>query len=369
MFFSRKKIKRPSLIVRGKPDMVIIFLVAGLSLLGLLMVYNASTVEAFRDFADKYYFLKNQFAWMIIGWLLLWLVSFFDYHWFGKLALPLFIANVLLLILVLVPGLGLAIKGARRWINLGSFVFQPTETLKIALVLYLSVWLGKSRSLLSFLLLIGFILGLIILQPDLGTAVIVVATAFLVYYFSGAKILPILAVSLLFLAIGISLVLVSPYRRQRLKTFLNPAADPLGSSYHIRQALIALGSGGFFGVGLGKSRQKYQYLPEATTDSIFAVIGEETGLFGTSFLLGAFMVLIYRGINIAQKAVDPLGRLIAGGLISWLAIQVFMNISAMVALVPLTGIPLPLISYGGSSLLVTLVSFGILLSVSRYNHK
>ena len=363
---SKKSFQLP--LSKNRPDRLLMGLTFLISLFGLLMVYNASTLEAFRNFGDKYYFLKNQLVWMLVGWLGLIFISFLDYHLFEKLAFPLLIINIFFLFLVLLPGLGTEVKGARRWLNLGFFAFQPTETLKTVLVIYLATWLNKKRKLLAFLLLMGLILGLTILQPDLGTAIVIIGSAFLVFFMSGAPIGRLFLMSCLVLLLGVSLILISPYRRARLKSFLDPTSDPLGSSYHIRQALIALGSGGWTGVGLGLSRQKYQYLPEATTDSIFAVVAEETGFLGGGLLLGVFVLLIQRGFKIAQKARDHFGRLVATGITSWIAIQFFINLAAMVALVPLTGIPLPLISYGGSSLVVTLISLGILLNISRYNN-
>jgi len=354
---------------KEKPDSALVITVFILSIFGLLMVYNASTVEAFRDFGDKYYFLKNQLVWMMVGWLGLGVFSFFNYRIFEKIALPLLLVNIILLVLVLIPGLSPEIKGAHRWLDLGLFYFQPTETLKTALVIYLASWLVKEQKLPAFLLLIGLILGLIMLQPDLGTAIVVMGSAFIVYYLSGTKILRLFLLSTFLVCLGFVLIWISPYRRTRMKTFLDPTSDPLGSSYHIRQVLISLGSGGLTGIGLGQSRQKYQYLPEATTDSIFAVVAEETGFLGGSLLLGTFLFLIQRGFAIARRAEDQFGKLMAAGISSWLAIQVFINLAAMVALVPLTGIPLPLISYGGSSLVITLISIGILLNISKYNKK
>ena len=352
---------------KEKPDSVLVITVLLLSIFGLLMVYNASTVEAFRDFGDKYYFLKNQLVWMMVGWLGLGVFSFFNYRIFEKIALPLLLVNIILLVLVLIPGLSPEIKGAHRWLDLGLFYFQPTETLKTALVIYLASWLVKEQKLSAFLLLISLILGLIMLQPDLGTAIVVMGSAFIVYYLSGTRVIRLFLLSTFLVCLGFVLIWISPYRRTRMKTFLDPTSDPLGSSYHIRQVLISLGSGGLTGIGLGQSRQKYQYLPEATTDSIFAVVAEETGFLGGSLLLGTFLFLIQRGFAIAQRAEDQFGKLMAAGISSWLAIQVFINLAAMVALVPLTGIPLPFISYGGSALIAELAGLGILLNISKNN--
>jgi cell division protein FtsW len=368
----RKRTSKPklSLFAKGSPDRWVLGLALALSAFGLLMVYNASTIEAFRDFGDPYYYVKNQAVWLGIGWLGLLLASFLDYRVLKTLALPLFAFNILLLLLVLVPGIGVEIKGARRWLELGPVMFQPTEILKTSLVLYLAVWLEEKRNLVSFLALIGVVLALVMAQPDLGTAVVIVGSAFLVYYLSGAPVFRLLLISLLLGAVGFGLIWLSPYRQARLLTFLDPTADPLGSSYHVRQVLLSLGSGGLTGVGLGQSRQKYQYLPEATTDSIFAVVAEEIGFAGAIVMIAGFVILVYRGLLVAGRSDDPFGQLLAAGITAWVAVQTLVNLAAMVALVPLTGIPLPLISYGGSSLVVTLVSLGVLISVSRYNrHK
>lgn len=363
----RKKFLPSLFLFKGKLDSALLLSTFLLSLFGLLMVYNASTVEAFRDFNDKYYFLKNQLVWMIVGWIGLFFFSFFNYHIFAKLSFPLLLLNLVLLVLILIPGVGSEVKGAKRWLDLGFFSIQPSETLKTILVFYLASWLGQKPNLLAFLVLIGFILGLIIMQPDLGTAVVILGSAFIIYYLTGTKIFKLLVLSLIMIALGGILIWSSPYRRARLNTFFNPTSDPLGSSYHIRQVLISLGSGGLTGLGLGQSRQKYQYLPEATTDSIFAVMAEETGFLGASLLVVFFLFLVRRCFKVALNAKDEFGKLVAAGITSWLAIQIFVNLAAMVVLVPLTGIPLPLISYGGSSLVITLSSLGIILNIERYN--
>jgi cell division protein FtsW len=257
--------------------------------------------------------------------------------------------------------------GARRWINLGFFVLQPAELTKLVLVIYLSAWFSAKEKgrLASFLILMGMVVGLVILEPDLGTAIIIIATAVTLYFFSGAPVTQFL-VLIPFLGTGVlALAVFSPYRFRRLTTFLNPESDPQGASYHIRQAVIALGSGGLFGVGIGQSRQKYEYLPEANTDSIFAIIGEEIGFLGAILLIGLFAFVIWRGFRIAKRVTDPFGRFLALGITVWFGYQVAINIAAMVALIPLTGVPLPLISYGGSSLVMMLASLGILVNISR----
>lgn len=339
------------------------------SLFGLVMIYNASSVEAMRDFADKYYYLKNQAVWFLIGLMALFFFSFFDYRRLEKIAPILFFLNILLLILVLIPGIGSMVFGARRRINLGFFAFQPAEMMKLSLVLYLASWLKEKRSIWPFLFLIILILGLIVLEPDLGTAVVIIATAFALYFVAEPSWFKPLFLVLLGAAGFLFLSFSSPYRRERLLTFLDPARDPLGSSYHIRQILIGLGSGGLLGKGLGHSRQKYEYLPEATTDSIFAIIAEETGFLGSLVLIMAFLFFSLRGAAIAQRAPDMFSRLLAIGIVFWLSLQYLINLSAMVALIPLTGIPLPFISYGGSALVIALAGVGILLNISRFQVK
>lgn len=348
-------------------DRWLLVIIGIFSLFGILMVYDSSVAIAIRDFADQYHFVKEQFRWLIIGWFVCGFCALFDYHKWYKLALPLLGIMVALLIAVFLPGIGVRALGANRWINLGFFILQPAELAKFSIVVYLAAWFSVKEKgrFLAFLLLIAMVIGLIIIEPDMGTAAIVLAIALSLYFFSGAPLwhfgtlLPILAVGLIGLAI------VSPYRMQRLTSFLNREHDPLGASYQIRQVLLSLGSGGVFGLGLGQSRQKYEYLPEANTDAIFAIIGEELGFIGALSVIGLYAGLLWRGFRIAKEAPDRFGQLLAAGVTAWIGIQTLLNLSAMVALLPLTGIPLPLISYGGSSLVSVLAGLGILLNVSR----
>jgi len=347
------------------PDWFLISLVLGLTVFGIIMVGNASVVEAFRDFGDKFYYLRQQLIWAGLGLLAFLVFSFFDYRRLRKVALPLMFFSLVSLILVLIPAIGIKSLGARRWLPLGFFSFQPAELTKLAFVLYLSSFFASKRKLWPFLFVLAVLLVLVMMEPDLGTAVILAATGLIVYFVSGGPLLWISLVGLVGLGGGAGLIFFSPYRRERLLTFLNPARDPLGASYHIRQILIAIGSGGLFGVGLGQSRQKYEYLPEATTDSIFAVIAEELGFVGAICILAIFLLIIWRGIRIAKEAPDDFGRLLAVGIISWIGFQSLVNLSAMVAIVPLTGVPLPFISYGGSSLVLSLTAMGILVNISK----
>ena len=347
-------------------DWSLFWLAIGLTIFGLIMVYNASVVEAYRDFLDKYYYVKYQAVWALLGILVMVSLSFFNYKNLKKLSPLLFFINIIFLILVLIPGIGLKMKGASRWISLGSFSFQPAELVKPTLTLYLAYLFSRKKSLLHFVFLTGIVAGLIMLQPDLGTTILILLTAFLIYFVAGASILELFPIALGGFLLGLCLILTSSYRKSRLLTFLNPMRDPLGASYHIRQVLIALGSGGGFGIGLGQSRQKYEYLPEATTDSIFAIIAEETGFVGAAIIILVFLMVIYRGFAIAQDAPDQFSRLLATGITCWLAVQIMLNLATMVALVPLTGVPLPFISYGGSSLIVALAGVGILLNISKF---
>lgn len=337
--------------------------------LGILMVYDASSASAARDFGDKYFFLKEQSKWVILGLVAMTLTSFINYKMLYKLSPFLIIGSIVSLILVFIPGLGVKAYGASRWINLGFTTVQPSEIAKLVLIIYLSAWFASKEKgrLLAFLLLIGIFVGLILLQPDMGTAIILAGTGIVLYFLSEAPLWHFLALIPIGAFGATALAIFSPYRLKRLTSFLDSATDPLGASYHIRQALIAIGSGGLFGLGLGNSRQKYSYLPEATTDSIFAIICEELGFLGAVAIISVFIIFVIKGIKVAAGCKEPFGRLLAAGIVSWLTIQTVVNLAAMVALIPLTGVPLPFISYGGSALVVELAGVGILLNIAKSN--
>lgn len=331
------------------------------------MIFESSNVIAFKDYGDKYFFIKEQFKWFLTGLAGLLITSLVSYKRFFQWSIPFLIVTIISLIAVFIPGLGIKSLGASRWLNLGFIRFQPSELAKLIIIFYLSAWFSNKEKgrLLPFLLLISLVVGLVVLQPDLGTAIIMTAVAIILYFLSGAQIwhflmlLPVVVLSVL------GLILTSAYRFRRLTTFLNPNIDPLGASYHIRQILISLGSGGFWGVGLGSSRQKYQYLPEASTDSIFAIVGEELGFIGSGVLLILSIIFLYRLFLVAKKAQDRYGFLLASGIFSLFASQMLINLGSIVAFFPLTGVPLPFISYGGSNLVVSLTAIGVILNISR----
>lgn len=375
LFLGRKltgPLKKPELtphkvfVQKQKGDLILLGLVVLLSLFGLLMVYDASQYEAYRDIGDKLYFIKQQIFWVILGFIALGIFSFLDYHRLQKISLPFLLFSILLLILVFVPGLGVKAGGAHRWLKGPGFNIQPAEVIKLATVIFLSALFEKRVKSLPFFLLVGLV-GVIvgIFQRDLGSAGVFVATSLGIYLVAGAPIWQLISFLSLGVAGFVGFVLMAPYRIKRVMAFLDPFADPQGYSYHISQVLIAIGSGGLFGLGIGQSRQKFAYIPEVTTDSIFSVVGEEFGFLGGIILTSALCFLVWRGLQIAEKAPDRFGKLLASGLTIWLGVQAVVNLSAMVSLIPLTGVPLPFISYGGSALLANLVAVGILLNISK----
>lgn len=350
----------------NRPDYLLVTLVFGLTVFGLVMVANASVVEAMRDFGNELYYARLQLQWAVIGVLAFLIFQKLNYRSLKAFAVPLLVFTLVCLVAVIIPGFSVRVLGAKRWLAIGPFKFQPGELAKFSFILWAAAFLSNKRKLFPFAALLGLIIGLIMLEPDLGTTIVLAASGFCVYFGSGAPLWQMLLAVAVGLAGGVGLIVTSSYRLKRVMTFLNPTADPLGSSYHIRQVLIALGSGGLFGLGLGQSRQKYEYLPAVTTDSIFAVIAEEIGFVGGMLVLICFLILIWRGLRIAKQAPDSFGKLLALGITSWIGIQALINLAAMVALVPLTGIPLPFISYGGSSLVLALTGMGILTNISKH---
>src|SRR3989344_1364687 len=350
-----------------KIDYILLTVVAFLTFFGLLMIYDASSYIAFRDFGDKYHYIKEQSMWVILGFTGLFFFSFYNYRKLYYLSLPALLVAIVLLILVFIPGLGVTALGARRWIDFGFFILQPAEFVKLALAIYLSAWFSNKEKgrFLAFALLLGLVLFLVMLEPDMGTAAIILSQGLIIYFLSGGNIFYFLSTLPIIGFLGFLLIKLEPYRAARLATFFDPNSSLLTSSYHVKQILIAFGMGGLTGVGLGNSLQKYAYLPENTTDSIFAIIAEEFGFIGSVFLIILFIIVVWRGFLIAGPAKDTFGKLLAGGIISFLAVQFIINLGAQTALIPLTGVPLPFISYGGSALVIDLCSIGILLNISK----
>jgi cell division protein FtsW len=346
-----------------------LLLIVILVVLGLVAVADASAPQALVSFGDKYYFLKKQLVWAAVGLVVMLVASKINYNFWKKLAVPLLAISLISLIAVLIPGVGSELLGAKRWIFLGPLSFQPSELVKLTLAIYLAKVASGDKSIWAYFAPLGLVLGLIMMQPDLGTSIIVASIAMTQIFASGVNFLHYLGFVGAGIFSGIILILTSPYRRDRLMTFISRSSDPLGKDYHIRQVLLALGSGGFWGVGLGQSRQKLLFLPEAATDSIFAVIAEEIGFVGALFLIGLLTFFIFQGFKIAFSAKDKFAKILALGIISWVGAQMIINIGAMTALFPLTGIPLPFFSYGGSALAMLLLGMGIMLNISKETHE
>ena len=349
-----------------KLDQTLLILTIIATIFGLIMVFDSSSVTAIRDFADKFYYARQQIIWVIIGLVGLIFASKLDYHKLEKLASPFFLFNLFLLVIVLIPGIGVKVMGARRWLNILGVSIQPAELIKLSFIIYLAAFLTKKRPFLYFVVILSMLVSLVMMEPDLGTTIIVVTTSLTVYFVSGINLGYFLFLGSLGMVSGLLLILSSGYRKERLMTFLDMGKDPLGASYHIRQVLLALGAGGLWGLGLGASRQKFSYLPEAMTDSIFAIIAEELGFIGAVAVLVLLFCIVWRGFAIALKAPDSFGQFLGVGIASSIGIQILVNIASQVALVPLTGVPLPFISYGGSSLIVVLSGIGILLNISKH---
>lgn len=347
-------------------DLGLLITVLVLVVFGLIMVYDASVVQAYKDFGNKYFYIRQQLIWVALGFFFLFFFSKFDYRNLRFLALPMFIVSIILLLAVLIPGLGVNAGGAHRWLRLGFVTIQPVEIVKLTSIIFFAALFErkiKTQPFLIVLIGISFIIGF--LQKDLGSTVVFFLTCFAIYIFAGAKLRYTLGLLPFALMAGLIFILSSTYRKQRVLAFLDPFSDPQGYTYHISQVLIALGTGGFMGLGIGQSRQKFEYIPEVTTDSIFAIVGEELGFIGSLFLIGLFFFLIYKCFKVVEKVKDPFGSYLAFGLTSWIAIQCVINLAAMVSLIPLTGVPLPFISYGGSALLANLVAMGIILNISK----
>lgn len=347
-----------------------------LTVFGLVMLSSASSDLGKIKFNDTYYYLKHQiFYGLSIGIVGFFIASFIHYKNLKKIALPIFIINIILLLLVFTP-LGFSHKGASRWLDIGLLSFQPAEFLKLTFIIYIAAWLSNkklnrqsfSQGFLPFLIISGFISTLIIMQPATTILLIIMGSVMAMYFVGGAKITHILSIILLGL-LGLALVIyITPYRYERITSFFSNNLEKQETSrYQINQSLIAIGSGGFWGIGFGKSTTKYKYLPEPIGDSIFAVIAEELGFIGALLMISAFIIVFLRGLSIARRSGDPFAKFIAIGFISIISLQTFIHIAAISGIMPLTGVPLPFISYGGTSLAVFLTMTGIIVNISKYS--
>lgn len=359
----------------NRPDIFLLVIIFALLTIGVVMVYSASHVWSLYKFNDEFYYLKRQLLFAGVGVIAMFFFMFIPYSTWRKYANIILIACFLLLIAVLIPGLGMVRGGAQSWIGIGAFSIQPSEFMKLGLIIFLAALLGeKQKYITSFtkgflpcLLLIFTAFGLIMLQPDLGTGLVLVLTCMAMIFIAGARISHFTGLAVLGL-IGFSLLIISaPYRISRITAFLNPWEDPLGDGFQIIQSLYAIGPGGLMGLGLGNSLQKYFYLPEPQTDFIFAILAEELGFIGGTAVVLLFFLLLWRGVKIALESVDPFARYLSIGIVAMLAIQAMINISVVIGLIPVTGITLPFLSYGGSSLTLTLCSVGILLNISIHS--
>jgi cell division protein FtsW len=346
---------------------------AALTVLGLVMVLSASSVSAFARYGSSFPFFLRQLVYAAIGGGALWLTSRIRHAAWQRLCLPLLIVSVSLLVLVLIPGVGTVAGGSARWIQLGPVTIQPSELAKLAVILFTATLLSKRWSRVGDLRqlvvplapVMVVVCGLILLQPDMGTAMILVASVLCLAFAAGARLRHLFAGTAGMAVLGFGLMYVEGYRWARFVSFMDPWSDPQGSGYQTIQSLIALASGGTLGVGLGASRQKWSYVPNAHTDFIFSIIGEELGLVGSLTVVLLFAMLVYAGIRIALRAPDAFGRLLAAGIVGWFGVQALVNLGAVSGLLPITGVPLPLVSFGGSSLVVCLAAVGILVSVGR----
>jgi cell division protein FtsW len=341
---------------------------------GVVMVYSASAIVATDRFHDPYFFLKRQLFWAALGAACLWAALRVDYRWLERLALPLLVVAGVLLVLVLVPPLGQSINGTRRWLRLGAVSFQPVELAKLALVVYLAAFMARRsevpagdvvRGLLPPIGVAGALAALVLVQPDLGNCLTLIVLTFALLYLAGMPHRYLGWAMAGALPLVVAAVWIAPYRLRRVMAFWDPWSDPRGSGFQIIQSWLAFGNGGVLGQGIGGSRQKLFYLPEAHTDFVFAIVGEELGLVGALAVVGLFAVLVWRGLRIGLRAPEPFGAYLALGITVLIATQTLVNLGVVTGLLPTKGLPLPFLSFGGSALLMTMAATGLLLNVSQ----
>ena len=352
----------------------LLFITLILLIFGLVVLSSAGIVEGQKKFGSAYYYLQKQVVYGVLpGLLLFYLFSKIDYKFWRKVSLLVLFSSLLLMIMVFVPDIGIGLKGANRWVSIGGWSFQPAEILKLALVIYLAAWFGSrdervkswSYSAAPFFIVLSFVGLLLAMQPDVGTLAVVVVTALGIYFAAGSSLKHIFVIIIIFIVAVAGLILVEPCRFNRITTFLDPSLDQRGISYQLNQSLIAIGSGGMFGNGFGDSTQKFGFLPEVVNDSIFAIVVEELGFIGAMVLLGLFVFLAHTLILIAKNISDKFGRLLVVGMSTWIVGQAFINIAAVSGLAPLTGIPLPFISHGGTAIIALLAGLGIASNIAK----
>lgn len=340
------------------------------------MIYSSSYVWAEYKFDDPYKYLKSQTIFLIIGYIVMIIISKFPYQNYKKLANIIFGICFIMLILVLIPGIGTVRNGSRSWFGIGGFGIQPSEFTKLGLIIFTSKYLSNNNKILKdikkgVLPILGVLIltfALIMLEPDFGTGVVIVMTIIVLLFISGVKMKFFIKLGLIGLIGIVILILIAPYRLERIVSFLNPWTDPLGSGFQIIQSLYAIGPGGLLGLGFGNSIQKHFYLPEPQTDFIFAIISEEFGFMGVLIVSSLFITIIYRGFKIAMNCEEKFGKYLAFGITFGIAFQTILNLMVVVGLIPVTGVTLPFLSYGGSSLLISLTSIGILLNIGKQNN-
>ena len=356
-----------------KINIFLLISVVIISLFGVLMIYSSSYIWAEYKFNDPYKFLKSQLIFLILGYIIMFIVSKINYQKYQKYSNIIFGICFILIVLVLIPGIGTVRNGSRSWFGVGGFGIQPSEFTKLGLIIFTSKYLKNNnkelrdikKGVLPILIVLMLVFGLIMLQPDFGTGVVIVISIVALLFVSGVKMNFFIKIGLLGLVGVVVLIIIAPYRMERIVSFLNPWSDPLGSGFQIIQSMYAIGPGGLLGLGFGNSIQKHFYLPEPQTDFIFSIISEEFGFMGILIVSSLFITIIYQGIKISMKCEDAFGKYLAFGITFSLAFQTLLNLMVVVGLIPVTGVTLPFLSYGGSSLLITLLSMGILLNISK----
>lgn len=360
----------------GKFDLPLLAVTIVLVIFGIVMVYSASMYAAQQNFGNKFFFMNKQIIGAILGFAAIFALTFIGYHILYRVRYIILAVSILLLLLVFVPGIGIENYGARRWINLPFFTLQASEVAKFGFIIFAASYMSKNHqkmtkftATLPVLLVGGLIALLIILEPNMSITMCVIMLMVVMLFLGGMRIKHLMLLAVPIFLLGVVLIMIEPYRLKRLFAFINPWKSPLEEGYQLIQSYYSLGSGGLFGLGLFNSRQKYLFLPFAESDFIFSIIGEELGLFGCGVVILLYIIMISRGIIIAQRATDRFGSLVAGGISALISIQVLINIAVVTGSIPPTGLPLPFISAGSSSLIVFCGGVGILQSISMGSHK